>query len=475
MFHVKLVAVSERSLSPETDPAREEKPLRNTWNCGYHARSTVAPPAVTDFGEEVMIHGMTCRAACLLVLTFLISSCSSSTDSGKNNPPNVGAITHGNVYAVTGVPLTLSVSSSDPDPGQAQNHTYTWSVSQGTLLSNNSSQVQWNPGTSVGQATVTVEVSDNIDVSKRSRYITVARRLEPIANLFDPGTVLTEAESPYVITSTALVDVGVGDSLVVEPGAEVLFDQDTAGIQAKGVIRAHGTAAKPIVFSSNRAVPDRGDWVGFISEFQASSLVDLRHCEVSYAKFGVQASPGGRIFVDSCKVEDCSRGGISIGAPNVAHLIRYSCIQGNNGDGIEITTGAQYFVSIERNRIQFNNGHGIRTLASSVGVTILGNSIFKNTGKGVLLLNGEPIIYQNSIQFNDEAGQRLAVDASNYTGPPLDLDASSNFWGTTAPDSMHAGAFILDQVDNPSIPVRLWTNPVLIDWRALGALIPLCN
>ena len=64
-----------------------------------------------------------------------------------------------------------------------------------------------------------------------------------------------------------LVYVTNGAVLTIEPGTKIVGEKSTRGalIITRGAkIIANGTAASPIVFTSDQAAPQRGDWAGIV-------------------------------------------------------------------------------------------------------------------------------------------------------------------------------------------------------------------
>jgi hypothetical protein len=112
------------------------------------------------------------------------------------------------------------------------------------------------------------------------------------------GTISTDttwdlAGSPYIVTSNITVKGTDGadaiTTLQIEPGVEVrmtLSRQFIVGGTSgdPGALVAQGTAAQPIVFTSDAATPAAGDWYGFrfyATSDDASTILD--HCTVGYA------------------------------------------------------------------------------------------------------------------------------------------------------------------------------------------------
>ncbi|HEY6062600.1 MAG TPA: hypothetical protein VIV35_03265, partial [Chitinophagaceae bacterium] len=74
-------------------------------------------------------------------------------------------------------------------------------------------------------------------------------------------------KAAYVYTLRDLVYVTNGATLTIEPGTVIKGEKNTRGalIVTRGCkIIANGTAAAPIVFTSDQNSPQRGDWAGIV-------------------------------------------------------------------------------------------------------------------------------------------------------------------------------------------------------------------
>lgn len=74
-------------------------------------------------------------------------------------------------------------------------------------------------------------------------------------------------KASYTYTLRDLVYVTNGATLTIEPGTKIVGEKNTRGalIITRGAkIIANGTAAAPIVFTSDQAAPQRGDWAGIV-------------------------------------------------------------------------------------------------------------------------------------------------------------------------------------------------------------------
>ena len=85
---------------------------------------------------------------------------------------------------------------------------------------------------------------------------------------------------PYLLNG--VVTIAAGQTLTVEPGAVVKAVHDVVGIQALGVLKAEGTSAKPITFTTAKATPGEGDWIG-IYVGPDSAGTSIQKCHILHA------------------------------------------------------------------------------------------------------------------------------------------------------------------------------------------------
>jgi hypothetical protein len=86
----------------------------------------------------------------------------------------------------------------------------------------------------------------------------------------------TLANSPYVVTGS--VNVPAGQTLTIEPGVEVKFN-DNQGIGVYGALNADGTSSQKITFTSNGYIAKIGTCFYIISyHFSADNI--FRWCNL---------------------------------------------------------------------------------------------------------------------------------------------------------------------------------------------------
>ena len=106
-----------------------------------------------------------------------------------------------------------------------------------------------------GQYTFTVELQDgagNITVQSGSSSISLVGQIKTVRGRLSGEDLHWRAEqNPIVVTD--IITVGQGDELIIDPGVDILFDDDFSIIVADGgKLTAKGTAEKPIVLRSSR-------------------------------------------------------------------------------------------------------------------------------------------------------------------------------------------------------------------------------
>lgn len=241
----------------------------------------------------------------------------------------------------------------------------------------------------------------------------------------------TEANSPYIATSSVLVSEGV--TLTVEPGVVVKFDS-AKGIQVDGMLVARGTKDKRVVFTSlkddsiggdsngdgSSTLPAPGDWAYlFFTNASVDAEFDpygtyvngsvLEYCHVAY---GGSLGAQGEINIDSC-----------------APFLNCSTVRNSGSSGIYVSDGSP---RIANNTISHNNDRGIDVYDDSIGsgeVTIVGNTVANNRGDGIrtYVPGMTETVSENTVT---DSGQRgIYVTGSSYLAMTDNLIRSNSGGG----------------------------------------------
>ncbi len=214
----------------------------------------------------------------------------------------------------------------------------------------------------------------------------------------------TKSGSPYIVIGS--VSIPLGKTLTIEPGVEVKFDEDNR-IFVGGVLIAKGRESDRIIFTSNSADPQPGDWSRIF--VNATGVAEINYCDISYSEYGIFLS-------DSSNNE--------IIGNNISH---------NSILGIGIYGDGAYSNHVSENRI-FNNDKGIHVYNPSTPITrsssahILSHNFIFNNSVGILLsvvdkgeIKGVNIsssrIYENDIgiELNSNAEGITNITISNCT------------------------------------------------------------
>jgi len=210
--------------------------------------------------------------------------------------------------------------------------------------------------------------------------------------------------SPYIVVGDLSI---VGDSLlVIEAGVEVRFDGFYQFI-SYGILSAVGTESDPILFTSNAATPNPGDWYN-IDLFDSSIM---QYCIVEYA--GQPEPPANRFAIR-----------LSGSSEVLNNVIRH-----NNVSGI----GAMFESSVIRNNLIYDNssdffaGAGIYAQWSSA--KIINNTIVDNNIDGMLLqANSDSLTVINNIVVNNNG---VGFQFDQISGCPFPIADYNNVWGNT--------------------------------------------
>jgi len=178
-----------------------------------------------------------------------------------------------------------------------------------------------------------------------------------------------------------------GDTLIIEPGVEVLFEGEFSFVVGSAaVLKAMGTAEDSIIFHSNSSVLNGG--LDFIS---ASAECELNYCRISNSTSSGIYTSNSDISISNCEISGNSYphgGGIRISNSNL--LINHCTIRdnhaGQNGGGIDITNsdvviyGSKILNNLAQPYGYGGSGGGLSILSSNVD--IIDCAIENNTTRG---------------------------------------------------------------------------------------------
>jgi parallel beta-helix repeat protein len=263
----------------------------------------------------------------------------------------------------------------------------------------------------------------------------------PVLGKGQPGEVRT-----YLVCN-ASAGVSYGTSLSIDAGVVLKFCFGT-GLSANGELHAEGTAAEPVVFTSQYDGSDgwdftgpdslaaNGSWTGIsiFDGFDQTQPSLLRHVRVSYG--GTPSGAALALYGVSPRVEESeisNSAGIGVRLNGTAATVAASRIWGNQDDGIRIDSLLEAVLTF--NRISTNGGDAIEVgdVDPAAQISATGNQIFGNRGAG-LRVDGATSVAATGNWWGDFDGSGpFAPDNGGGTGQEVTAGAVYAPFATSAP------------------------------------------
>jgi hypothetical protein len=262
-----------------------------------------------------------------------------------------------------------------------------------------------------------------------------------VSGIITSDTTWSAANSPYIVTGNILVQEGV--TLTIEPGVMIKFEGEYY-IRIIGNLSAEGTAASIITFTSNN---ENIVWERI--EIKDSNNSVLRFCKIEQAVVGISLI-NSTVTVEDCIVSDngtidssryyytsnsafsTTGAGIMIGSGN--SIINRNIIRDNiglnytGGIAVSLWSGSADVTNnlIYRNGAGGKSGYGGGIEVDKGSPKISHNTIIGNYSHGIFTYRyGTPVVEYNNIFDNK------GYDFKNYEAYATDINAASNWWGTT--------------------------------------------
>ena len=261
------------------------------------------------------------------------------------------------------------------------------------------------------------------------------------------------------------VTVPPGVTLRVAAGQVVKTPYGANDLIVQGTLLAGGTAAAPIVFTSDRDDsvggdtnnnaaadwPGAGIWGGL--SFTATSVGGvLEHVQVCYGGGGTDASvllDGAALAVRDVVVTLSSTGGLR--ARNGASLdVENAVITDNGGSGISVTAGA---VATVFNSTLDRNSTGVHADAATAVVSNC--LVTRNSSSGIQRVGTASVTVRTCDVYNPTAGNGNYRDMTSQTGLNGNVSADPRYVGTGAlPYRLQDGSPAIDAGSSEGAPIR---------------------
>ncbi len=227
--------------------------------------------------------------------------------------------------------------------------------------------------------------------------------------------------SPYIITEN--ITINESATLTIEPGVQVRFDGNYE-LVIEGALNARGTPAEPIIFTSDKATPARGDWQQiYFTDSSRDDVCILEHCIIEYADVGVRCRDASPTIINSI-IKDNLQYGVRCedSSPTVIHNIISENGKENTSAGISLY-GPKTVPVISYNIISHNKGAGIHARLQTSPKAVSFNTIINNSAQGIYCIdrNRWSDVNNNNIYGNGEY--------DIYNRQSTHLRAPSNYWG----------------------------------------------
>ena len=220
-----------------------------------------------------------------------------------------------------------------------------------------------------------------------------------VSGLINSNTTWDLSGSPYIVTGNLAVNAGV--TLTIEAGVHIKLNSGKS-ILMNGELIAIGTADNEILFTSNAASPEKGDWGTLVCSVNATPAVYdgdgnylagsiLQHVIIEY---GGGNNADGQLVVD--------------GAPFMDHIVsRYSSTRGVYAENL------QGDIRLMNSEIHSNETDGVNFNSYSYEKYVIENNIHSN--KVGLYLTGNSTVRGNYIYNNHSTDDYFMYISSEST------------------------------------------------------------
>ncbi|MBN2542927.1 PKD domain-containing protein [bacterium] len=166
-------------------------------------------------------------------------------------------------------PDSMSTVVASVDYSGDKTKTYTWTADEGEITGTGS-QITWKAPSETGTYTIELTVGDGDVTDEASVQVSVTETPIMVFSGTITGNTTLTPDREYLLRGGVFVGDGTNETvLTIEPGVTIYGESSTWGVlvvRRNSKIMAEGTAAAPIVMTSDKPVGSRGrsDWGGLI-------------------------------------------------------------------------------------------------------------------------------------------------------------------------------------------------------------------
>ena len=301
---------------------------------------------------------------------------------------------------------------------------YQWSATSGTFNppDGKGDAVIWTAPQTPGTITITLSVTDEIEVSRTSETIEVGGSFP---SYITHSMTIADSGFVYILEKLQTVIVPNDVTLTLKGGVRIVVSSENSGIDVEGKLVVEGTQESEVVIGPSSCLPEEGEWNG-IRITGPTAEGELAFMRIHSAENGIIISGRTSANMSNCTIYNHLNNGIEVS--DSAILAMTQCTVWENGTGVYVRNGG---LDIHRSSIRYNSEIGLDISATSdvFSVEIDTCNISNNETYGIFITGiAKPEIHYCSIFSNGHTGTGEAVRLEAYMGTDS-VRVNYNFWG----------------------------------------------